>query len=210
MTVQVSEIYLEDRVSGGSARAELRDAIEEQQLLDWLNAWQPAVRDLIVGLNARGVPANQWPQSWHWQWPAKMAEVAGLIAYRGYCVTCGGMTQGLMRLDLTSFAREVSQLGKPLVYVEYLEVAPWNWGDGERRARYAGIGTALLAAAVALSIEEGFKGRMGLHSLPQSEGFYRNACGMTDLGPDAECQGLKYFEMTEAQAEAFLGEETAE
>lgn len=184
MTVQVSEIYLFDRATGGSARAELRDAIEEQQLLDWLDRWQPATRDLIRELMSRGVPPNRWPQSWHWQWPRKMSEVAGLIAYRGYCVICDGVAQGLMRLNLNSFAREATQAGKPLVYVEYLEVAPWNRNDAGTTPRYGGVGTALLLAAVALSFEEGFKGRTGLHSLPQADSFYRDRCGMTDLGPD--------------------------
>jgi hypothetical protein len=207
MTVQISEVYLQRRATGASVRAELRDAIEEQQLLDWLTAWQPAVRSLVLELKARGVPMSAWPQSWHWNWQAKMAEVAGLIAYRGFSVVCDGMTQGLMRLNLITLAREPSQKGKPLVYVEYLEVAPWNRSDGRTTARYGGVGTALLVAAAALSVEEGFKGRIGLHSLPQADGFYREACGMTDLGPDADYQGLKYFEMTEGQAQAFLGEE---
>src|SRR6266545_2052168 len=140
MTVQVSEVYLEERSTGGSVRAELRDAIEKQQLLDWLTAWQPMMRDVVRDLVAQRVPRSQWPQSWHWDWPGKMAEVAGLLAYRGFCVTCDGVTQGLMRINLTSLAREDTQKEKPLVYVEYLEVAPWNRGDGGRAARYAGIG----------------------------------------------------------------------
>lgn len=39
--------------------------------------------------------------------------------------------------------------------------------------RLRGVGTALVTAAVALSEDEGFKGRIGLHSLPQAEDFYR-------------------------------------
>jgi hypothetical protein len=210
MTVQVSEISLKNCSTGGTVRAELRDAIEEQQLLDWLTAWQPLIRSVVLDLVARGVPPSQWPQSWHWNWPAKMARVAGLLAYRGFCVTCDGLTQGLMRLNLTSLAREATQVGKPLVYVEYLEVAPWNRADGGQAPRYQGVGTALLVAAVALSFDEGFKGRTGLHSLPQSDGFYRDGCRMIDLGPDEHYQGLRYFEMTEAAAETFLAEEAAE
>src|SRR6202035_4382106 len=114
MTVQVSEISLKERSTGGAVRAELRDAIEEQQLLDWLTAWQPLIRSVVLGLNARGVPPSQWPQSWHWNWPGKMAQVAWLLAYRGFCVTCDGLTQGLMRLNLTSLARDATQVGKPL------------------------------------------------------------------------------------------------
>jgi len=210
MTVQVSEISLLNRQSGQSAQAELRDAIDEQQLLDWMTRWQPFTADVLRDLAARGVPKSQWPQSRHWNWGAKMAEVSGLIAFRGFCVTCNGVTQGLMRVDLTPLAREDTQAGKPLVYVEYLEVAPWNRGDGGRTPHYGGVGSALIAAAVKLSIDEGFRGRIGLHSLPQADGFYRDTCGMMDLGPDDGYQRLRYFEMTETQAQAFLREEAPE
>ena len=59
---------------------------------------------------------------------------------------------------------------------------------------------------MALSEELEFQGRIGLHSLPQANGFYANACGMTDLGADADHQGLRYFEMTPEQARAFVAE----
>jgi hypothetical protein len=49
-----------------------------------------------------------------------------------------------------------------------------------------------------------FKGRIGLHSLPQANAFYANTCGMTDLGFDQDYEGLRYFEMTPGQAEAFI------
>ena len=207
MTVEVSTIYLLDTASGAGVEAELRDAIEAAQLLDWKAHWQPALMAVLQELARRGVPPGQWPQSWHWDWPAKAAQVQGLLAFRGFCVVCAGMTEGLMRLDLTKSAREPTQAGKPLVYVDYLEVAPWNRPDLGQTARFKGVGTALITAAVALSDQEEFKGRIGLHSLPQADAFYRDRCGMTDLGPDAAYQHLRYFEMTAAQARAFLEEE---
>jgi hypothetical protein len=51
--------------------------------------------------------------------------------------------------------------------------------------------------------EQDFRGRIGLHSLPAAEEFYGTVCGMTDLGRDESYQGLRYFEMTAAQAAAF-------
>lgn len=50
----------------------------------------------------------------------------------------------------------------------------------------------------------GFGGRIGLHSLPQAETFYRD--WMTDFGRDPQHQGLRYFEMSESQPQAFLRE----
>jgi hypothetical protein len=205
--VTSSCIYLLDVAKGEGVEAELLDAIEEAQLADWQTMWQPMLSATIKELSRQKVAMSQWPQSWHWNWRTKMAQIEGLLAFRGFSVICEGVTQGLMRIDLNGLGREPGQKGMPLVYVDYLEVAPWNRTDLGGKPRYRGVGTALLAAAVALSLEEGFKGRVGLHSLPQADGFYSERCGMTNLGPDPEVQGLKYFEMTPDQARKFLNEE---
>ena len=64
----------------------------------------------------------------------------------------------------------------------------------------------MMTAAVELSLEEGFKGRVGLHSLPQAETFYEKH-GMIDLGPDAGVQNLRYYEMTSDVAQTLLAQE---
>jgi len=204
---EASLLYLVDAATGEGVEGELRDAIEDAQIVDWQTKWQPALIAVLQELDRRGVPVAQWPQSWHWDWRKKTAAVQGLLAFRGFSVVAAGVTQGLAQVDLTKSAREASQAGKPLVYVDYLEVAPWNRPDLGQPVRLRGVGTALLSAAVALSEEEGFKGRIGLHSLPQADRFYRDRCGMTDLGPDATYQGLRYFEITPDQARAFLKDE---
>jgi hypothetical protein len=208
MTVEASTIFLLETATGTSIEAELRDAIEEPQLVDWQTQWQPVLVKVLQELARRGVPIVQWPQSWHWDWRTKTAQIAGLLAYKGFCVVCAGVAQGLMRVDLNKMTRLPAQKGKPLVYVDYLEVAPWNRPDLSQAVRYRGVGTALLVAAIAFSRDEGFNGRIGLHSLPQADGFYRDRCGMTDLGPDTAYQNLRYFEMMPDQATAFLEGET--
>jgi hypothetical protein len=106
-----------------------------------------------------------------------------------------------MQLDLTRSSRIAGQATKPLVYVDYLETAPWNRPSPFPGPMVAGVGSVLIAAAINRSIDEEFEGRIGLHSLPQSEEFYRDKCGMTDLGPDDSYQRLRYFEATSEQAE---------
>jgi hypothetical protein len=206
MTVEVSTIYLLDVATGDAVEAELRDGIEQAQLDDWQTKWQPALLAVLQELVRKGVPASQWPQSWHWNWRQKTARVQGLLAFRGFSVVAQGVTQGLAQVDLTKVAREPSQAGKPLVYVQYVEVAPWNRPELGGTPRLRGVGSALITSAITLSEEEGFKGRLGLHSLPQADNFYRR-CGLTDLGPDEANQNLRYFEMTVEQARAFLEEE---
>ena len=204
--VDVSTIYLLTGDTYEPVEAELRDAIEEAQLVDWQTQWQPALIQTLQELARRGVPMAKWPQSWHWDWRQKRSRVAELLAYPGFSIVAEGVSQGLAQVDLTKSARAPAHAGKPLAYIDYLEVAPWNRSDLGNAPRFRGVGTALLTAAVALSDAEGFKGRIGLHSLPQADSFYDRS-GFVSLGPDAQYQGLRYFEMTEDRARAFLEEE---
>jgi len=204
--VDTSTIFLVAGDTLEPVEAELRDGIEEQQLIDWQTQWQPALTEILRELARHGVPMADWPQSWHWDWRQKRAGVAGLLAFPGFSIMADDVTQGLAQVDLTRSARSAEHQGKPLAYVDYLEVAPWNRSDRGNVPRFKGVGTALLTAIAALSVDEGFKGRLGLHSLPQADDFYRRT-GLIDLGPDAAYQGLRYFEMTEDRARAFLEEE---
>jgi len=90
-----------------------------------------------------------------------------------------------------------------MVYFKYIETAPWNLKDYvDDKAKFAGVGTSLIVAAIEVSIEEGFEGRIALHSLPQSEQFYSRF--MEDLGIDKKVEGLRYFELSEEQADKFI------
>ena len=198
-----SPVFLLDGITGELVEGHVTCGIGPEHIIDWHNAWQPALGAVKATLLREGVPREEWPQSAHWNWPHKIEEVANLLGFHSFCVTSDGLTQGMMRVDLNQEARLESQRGKPLVYVDYLEVAPWNQPFGGMPIRLKGVGKVLTASAVTLSIEEGFKGRIGLHALPQSEGFYRRL-NMTDLGPDERCKNLRYFEMTEEHAQALL------
>jgi hypothetical protein len=204
MSVTVSPVFLFDAAANEPAAAELRDAIEEAQLADWEALWRPALDEAIKRLHAAGVPRQQWPQSRHWDWRAKLAAIEQLLANQAFSIVCGGQTQGLMIINLTTAARVDSQRGKPLVYIEYLENAPWNRPELFAAPRYRGVGSILVRTAIQCSIDEEFKGRISLHSLPQADNFYRSTCGMTDLGPDPAYYDLRYFEMTPEQAKIFI------
>lgn len=203
MSVTISPIYLLDVGSNAPVEAELRDAIEEQQLVDWEALWMPSLFEALRRLRDEGVPRDKWPQSRHWNWRDKLQAMAGLASLKTFSIVCGGETQGLMAANLDcATSRLITKA--PLAYVEYLESAPWNRPELFGRPRYRGVGMLLIRAAIALSEEEEFKGRIGLHSLPQADRFYREKCGMTDLGEDNGYQNLRYFEMTPEQAQAFV------
>ena len=205
MTFATAPTFLRDLTTGDIVPAELVYGIGVSHIMDWHNAWQPALGAIKAALLQQGVPKPEWPQTGHWNWAAKVAK-DDLLGFRNFSVTADGMTQALMRVDLTKTARLDGVRGKPLVYVDYLEVAPWNQSFAGTSKKYRGGGPILLTAAVGLSFDEGFKGRVGLHSLPQAESFYEKE-GMIDLGPDAQVQNLRYYEMTSDVAQTLLAQE---
>lgn len=188
-----SVVYLRDRVSGQLVEAVLQDSIHQRHLDDHRNHWNP-----LIGSHGE--------QHGHWDWGKKWSHFAAQLSYQSFAVECNGQTQGLMIVNTIKRCRIPQNSNKHLVYVEYLEAAPWNRRNVPNWNRFSGVGTVLIAAAIQLSIDEGNHGRIGLHSLPQADTFYRDKCGMTDLGPDASYNPhpLRYFEMTEAQAKAFI------
>lgn len=208
MTVIMTPIALLNVESGQAEDAELWDAITEQQLADWEGEWLPELFKSVQKMKRAGVERELWPQSRHWDWRRKTASLQGMLARQGFSVVCDGVTQGMMIVDTTTKrCRLEDQQGKNLVYVEFVENAPWNRQELLNDSpKYRGIGSVLIRTAIELSKKEEFKGRIGLHSLPQSNSFYANSCGMTDLGadPNPVYAPMRYFEMTEGQAEAFI------
>ena len=103
----------------------------------------------------------------------------------------------MMTTTVGHLARLPDQRDKPLVYVKFLESAPWNVKAYVPLPKYGSVGTRLLEAAVRLSLTEGFAGRLGLHSLPNpaTEQFYQRR-GLIGLGPDAQMEDLPYYEFS--------------
>ncbi|WP_421793660.1 GNAT family N-acetyltransferase [Hydrocarboniphaga effusa] len=204
MTVDVSATYLLDVETGRLVDAELWDAITDRQLEDWETLWAAATVEGLHRLVAAGVQRSHWPQSLHWDWKRKAQAFHGVLAKPSFSVMCEGATQGMMFLDLSVRAQIPAQLGQHLVYIDFVESAPWNRPEFLSDIKYRGVGSLLMRAAIELSRHEGFSGRIGLHSLPQSEAWYRDRCGMSDLGVDPHKEKLRYFEMTPQQADAFV------
>ena len=200
-------VLLVERASGKLVHAELRDVEDVEQIQDCLQRWHPAMQKLLIALQAKGVPPSELPQNARWNWVIKIDMITGSISHRAFCILCDGVTQALMRVELTmQRSKEPSQNGLNCAYVEYLEVAPWNLALPHcPPPQYTGSGSLLMRAAVQLSRAEGFGGRVALHSIPQAQGFYA-AIGMTDLGPHPSYPQLHRFEFTTASANAFAPE----
>ena len=206
MKPEVSPAWLFSTSRGEAVPAELWDAITVKQLEDWQNQWTAAIADGVFRLVREQIPPNKWPNSLLWNWRHKSQAFTPFISKSGYSVMCDNSTQGMMFVDLAQHRCKIKeQAGKHLVYVDFVETAPWNREDFLLTPKYHGVGSLLIRAAIERSRAEEFGGRIGLHSLPESEDWYRRKCGMSDLGTDAtNKEYLRYFEMTVEQADAFI------
>ena len=82
---------------------------------------------LIRELIDHDIPFADWPESLHWNWSEKAYELK-LLAASGFGILCEKEWQGVMLTKTAPYsARLPEDKGKPLVYVDYLETAPWNW-----------------------------------------------------------------------------------
>jgi len=199
-------VFLTDKRTGNPVAAELIDVISEADLRAVETEWKPVTNVRIRELMSKGIRPVDWPEGWHWKWRDKVQSITGLLAFHTFALHCEGKLQGLMQLKTAgAICRVPEQAGKDLVYIDYVETAPWNRKAIVDSPRFGGVGTIMIRAAIEVSRDQEFRGRIGLHSLPSAERFYGDACGMTDLGLDGTYEGLRYFEMTSVQADAFSG-----
>jgi hypothetical protein len=196
----IHPIFLVEERTQEPAEAQLHDEASDSWAGEWEKEWAPELERAKAELITKKIPQVKWPQDLHWNWRKKMSFSKGLLGVENFAVICQNRLQGLMMVDLTKNARLSGQIGKPLVYIDFLQAAPWNRKDLFGSRQFAGVGTALILAAIVRSGHEGFQERFGLHSLPQSESYYRTKFEMSDLGPDAHKQQLRYFEASPERA----------
>lgn len=205
MTVHAASVL--DAASGQSLPAELHDDLSADVLLDIEAQWRPIRSEVRLRLQAAGVPALDWPQSLHWNWSDKSL-VLSLFrkpdSFRIFGLRRQDLWEGAMvTLRGEATTRMAPDAGKPIVVVDFLETAPWNWTldiIGQPK-KFKAVGSVLLAAAVAQSLAENCNGRLALHALPQAEGFYRGS-GFEIVEFD-EMKRMNYWELT-AEAAAKL------
>jgi hypothetical protein len=205
-------VQILDLSSGAFVDAELFDEVTLDHFVETQRDWRPLVVDATKSMIKRGVDPKLQPRHWHWNWENKVPQLKqfGLTFYG---IEYAGQLQGLMKIDLAKHAARITtQAGEGLAYIDYLEVAPWNLREitselGQEQ-RFGVVGFNLYAAAVLLSQQAGFEGRVGLHSLPhpKTEQFYQKTCRMMPLERDSKKEDLLYFETTPELAELFLTE----
>ena len=202
----IGPVALFNRVTGAFESAEVFRELDEKNLDDFECLWKPALNSRRDESSSWAAAADTHTQDSHWDWVEKAKDAAHLLQYETFSVECSDETQGLMLVDVTKFGRVNGQRGHELVYIELIATAPWNRPKLAPKPRYKGVGRVLLGTAISLSLKLEFKGRVSLHSLPQSESWYRTQAGFTDGGYDTT-KKMQYFEMTEAQAVAFISDQ---
>ncbi|MBW4510454.1 MAG: GNAT family N-acetyltransferase [Scytonematopsis contorta HA4267-MV1] len=160
------------------------------------------VEATIVNLATKHVNdfENQWvellkqyeQQDKFWDLEIKLRMISRNDNYEGYAVECENQTEGLLVLETQMHGSQMTPRQR-LIYIYYIATAPWNREDVQRPPRLRGVGTSLLLFTRERSLELGYSGRVGLHSLPGYEKFYDNR-GMYDLGSDEDVDELVYFE----------------
>lgn len=118
-----------------------------------------------------------------------------------YALEYNLVTQGIIGFYFPG--PSILELGKNLVYLNILTVAPWNRTDINISPQYKGIGTTLITFAVAFSIDLGFEGRIGLHSVKKAEKFYQKL-DFVNLGNDINYKNFHYLELSSDNAELLV------
>jgi hypothetical protein len=140
----------------------------------------------------------------HWNWGGK----TGKKTYRLIALLKGDSCEGLLAVETKLKPSRHDQ--RDLLYIGYIESAPWNLEQHPDGQRYRGVGTSLMIGAIQLSQQTDAKGGICLHSLDQSRVYYQHKWGMKSYGPDDLCEDMDYFELAALDAIKFLAPRTLE
>ena len=110
----------------------------------------------------------------HWDWRNKIWSTES-GRHRLVAIECCGDVQGLMAILSQPCPTALGVEGSPVLYVDYLEVAPWNLKGLPSPPRFLGVGTLLIAEAVRLSSILGGKGELGSIRYRKPSGFTRRS-----------------------------------
>lgn len=201
--MSVHTAYIIDAATGDPVQVELDDDLTVDVLLDVEDQWKVPREELRAKLRALGVARKDWPESLWWDWGMKSVRLAfgdpndfRIMALRRQAVWEAAM----VTRSKNHVALLAPDIGKPIVYVDFLEVAPWNWTiDKIQNRKFKASGPVLLRAALEQSYAKGWDGRVGLHALPQAASFYLGQ-GLQFVKNDPAKQDLPYYEISAAEA----------
>ena len=201
--MSVHKAYIIDAATNDPVEVVLHDTLSVDVLLDIESQWVPARQNLRSKLENLGIAQKNWPESLHWDWGRKSVVLAfgdaddfRIMGIRRHTI----WEAAIVTLCKNHLALVAPDVGKPLVYVDYLEAAPWNWTVERLQTRkFKAAGPALLCAAIEQSYAKGWDGRVGLHALPQATSFYLSQ-GLQFVKNDPSKHNLSYYELSASEA----------
>jgi hypothetical protein len=194
--MKVTNVQIFDRRTHSFVEAELLEDPGDDYIETVDALWSVYKRRFLRKRRAAGKPV---PEHSHWNWKLKLEQERLEHSFYKCFAIVRDEPQGLMMLKYGNefVCRNAKQQGKPLVYLAYVESAPWNVKEYCDDILFSGIGREFYKTAIQFSRRLGFFGRVGLHSLPGAEGFYTSVCQMVFEGYDPTYDGLAYFESVE-------------
>lgn len=195
----VSAIPLKNLSHGGFEEASLFRGVDIETLKSIDVDWKPMFES---------APPESKPEDGHWIWSDKALHALKYpLNYELFSVEKDEKTQGMLMAvkgGPKCFSRHPENPRAPLIYIDFLATAPWNRPLLTASPLYRGVGLVLFMAAMSLSLDEEYAGRIGLHSLPGAEKFYKDRLTMTDMGKDDAYHNLQYFELSTTQAQRLI------
>jgi hypothetical protein len=128
----------------------------------------------------------------HWRWLDKSCFYHS-DEYTWFFVVAEGYPQAAC---LTYHPKPSALDGKPIFYIEYVAVAPWNRRNPMCDRSFKGVGPTLIEQVCGYANEKfGTRPGFSLHALPKAVGFYQKI-GMENVVA-MDKPPLTYFEMPE-------------
>lgn len=167
-------------------RLGLSQALLREACLADVGTWE---REWCPRLNELNRPDGKWPWEEHIK-RGTLEDDRVVLA-----LECTSALAGMISIRLAPADSKLTS-GADMLYVEYVGVAPPNQPEPVGERMIAGVGTLLVITSLQLSVMLGCDGRVGLHSKPDVEDFYRKR-GFDEVGYDQTDDGTwLYFEMS--------------
>lgn len=187
---------VEARISGGITDDDLED-----YLLNWLPKIDPKCDWSWPRIRSRArLNTLMWGEGC-----VAQGSDESIFPSRCYCLHVAGKLEGMMALSYDHRSAANQSLEPPdqehVVYVDFLLAAPWNV-KGVKGRRYMGVGESLIRHAVWESLNLGWRGLVGLHSLDDHSSAFYGKLGMEPLFFDTS-KGMPYFEFASRVAWSF-------
>jgi hypothetical protein len=124
------------------------------------SVWQRLAKCVDWYYKKEQPPAPEWAAWKPWQWCDDKREA--YAPRQKYVAWCGSNLAGI--LNVWPGFPSMHEAGRQTLYLEHLAASPGNLKTEVWDRRYTGVGQALLAYAVKLSLELGMEGRLSLHA----------------------------------------------